>query len=228
LPDWRQALERFYRSGFGFWAYYGIEIWWRKMMFPSVREMPVRRPSHTRDCLLVTVFGVAWVAGLLGLAVTTGQSPVVIVLCGFVIPMFFWYLLMGAVVYFQHTNPRVAWYEDTAEWEATREGLSGTVLITFPKHLGRIMNNIMEHPAHHLDVRIPLYEIESAQHALDDQPTGARTQAFTWAFVVDCVRRCKLYDYAEHRWTDFAGEFTSSCATNEIPDADASVMSGSV
>jgi len=209
MPSWRRQLERFYRSGFGFWAYYGIEIWWRKMMFPNKEAVPLQRPAFFRDSLQVSVFAVIWIAFLVALASATAQSPALLVVLGFIVPQIVWQLLMGAVIYFQHTNPGIAWFDNTAEWETTREGLSGTMLITFPNHLGRLINNIMEHPAHHLDVRIPLYEIEAAQSTLNTQATGAPSQAFSWKFITDCVHRCKLYDYAEHRWTDFEGNFTS-------------------
>jgi len=116
---------------------------------------------------------------------------------------------MGAVIFFHHTNPDVIWYEDVDAWEAARDSASGTVQLTFPYRLGRLVNNIMEHPAHHLDVRIPLYQIESAQRTLSRQPSGALTRAFTWSFIVDCVRRCKLYDYERQCWMDFNGNVTS-------------------
>lgn len=212
MPSWRRALERFYRSGWGFWAYYGIEIWWRKMMFPNEAEMPLRRPVFFRDCLLVSIFALSWIIGLWLLAAATAQPPWLLVCCGFLLPLFVWQLLMGAVIYFQHTHPGIAWYDNTAEWEASREGLSSTMLITFPYGLGRILNNIMEHPVHHLDVRIPLYEVSAAQKTLNSQPNGAPSQAFTWALLSNCIRRCKLYDYSVHRWTDFNGVFTSESA----------------
>ncbi len=217
-PPWRRALERLYRSGLGFWAYYGIEIWWRKLMFPNVREVPVRRPAFLPDCLLVSAFGALWVAGLAIAAVQTGQSVALMLGTGFLLPFFVWTLLMGAVIYFHHTNPDVVWYDDTEAWEAARDGIAGTMLITFPRRAGRLINNIMEHPAHHLDVRIPLYNLEAAQAHLNDQQAGSPTQAFTLAFVLDCVRRCKLYDYEAQRWTDFSGTYTSE-APQPLPAA---------
>ena len=30
-----------------------------------------------------------------------------------------------------------------------------------------------------------------------------------WRTYMDCVRRCKLYDYAEHAWLDFRGQVTA-------------------
>lgn len=211
LPGWRRQLERFYRSGFGFWAYYAIEIWWHKMIFPNEQQVPLRRPAFFTDSLLVLGFALVWLAALAVLASVTGQSMVVLLVCGFLVPMLVWMLLMGAVIYFQHTNPTIAWFDNTEEWETTREGLSGTMLVSFPKRLGWLINNIMEHPAHHLDVRIPMYQLEAAQQTLNAQATGSPSQPFGWALVSDCVRRCKLYDYKTHRWTDFNGQPTTEC-----------------
>jgi omega-6 fatty acid desaturase (delta-12 desaturase) len=134
------------------------------------------------------------------------------VACGFVVPFLIWNLLMGAVIYFHHTHPNVTWYNDIDEWETARDGVSGTVLITFPFRLGRILNNIMEHPAHHLDVRVPLYNLERAQQTLNEQNVHPLTQPLNYQHILACTRRCKLYDYTAHRWLGFDGEYTSERA----------------
>jgi len=213
----RRRLERIYRSGFGFWAYYGIEIWWRKMLFPSLDEVPVRRPAHFYDGLLVTVVGVIWVAALTMIGLSSGQSVPVLLLCGFLLPFFIWNLLMGAVIFFHHTNPDIVWYDDVDAWEASRNSASGTVRLTFPGRLGRLVNNIMEHPAHHLDVRIPLYQLEQAQQVLAELPSGALTQPLTWGFLRNCIHSCKLYDYTTQTWLDFDGVSTSTCLKDATP-----------
>jgi hypothetical protein len=40
---------------------------------------------------------------------------------------------------------------------------------------------------------------------------------------MDCVRRCKLYDYANHAWLDFRGQVTSR-VTLAVPPATSSSM----
>lgn len=209
MPAWRRALERCYRSGYGHGAYYLIELWWKRLLFPRTEAMQTQTTSFTADSMLVSVFGICWVAALIGVGLATGQSIVLLVACGFVLPFLTWNLLMGAVIYFHHTHPDIAWYDDIDEWEAARDGVSGTVLITFPLRLGRMLNNIMEHPAHHLDVRVPLYHIEAAQRTMNEQNVRLLEQRLTWKHLLECTRRCKLYDYAAHRWLDFDGEFTS-------------------
>jgi acyl-lipid omega-6 desaturase (Delta-12 desaturase) len=51
-----RLLDRAYRSGWAPGLYYMIEIWWKKMVFPSAKEMPTRRPIFTKDSWLITGF----------------------------------------------------------------------------------------------------------------------------------------------------------------------------
>jgi hypothetical protein len=114
--------------------------------------------------------------------------------------------LFGAV----HTHPNIAWFEKRHEWQRYRAYLSATVHVRFPWGIDRLMHNIMEHNAHHLNPRIPMYSLRKAQKLLtekfDDQFQAYR---MTWNVYRECVRRCKLYDFANHAWLDFKGEVTS-------------------
>ncbi|MEE4301321.1 MAG: fatty acid desaturase, partial [Pseudomonadales bacterium] len=209
MPPWRRALERFYRSGFGLGAYYAVELWWKTLLFPSAQQRARAGASFGLDSWLVGAFAAAWLGGLLAAALLTGQSPALLVLCGFLLPFALWNLTMGAVIYFHHTHPDVAWFDDIDLWAAQRDGTSGTVLITFPSRLGMLLNNIMQHPVHHLDVRIPLYNLGAAQAELNARTTRIVTQPFGPTHVLETLRRCKLYDYEARRWTDFDGVSTT-------------------
>ena len=207
LPAARRLAERFYRSGYGYGAYYLVELWWRKLFFASRREIPTSRPAFVGDSLLALAFGIVWVSALIAAALQTHQSVTILLLTGFVAPFLLWNWIMGAVIYFHHTHPLLAWYEDIDLWEAARDTGCNTVHVQFPGKLGRVLNNIMEHPAHHLDVRIPLYNLEAAHRALSEPSQVA--QMFSFRLIRDCVSHCKLYDYEARHWTDFAGRPTS-------------------
>jgi acyl-lipid omega-6 desaturase (Delta-12 desaturase) len=206
LPSWRRLAERYYRSGWGHGAYYLVELWWKKLFFASRAQIANQRPVFTADSLLVLVFGIAWISVLAGAAIATHQNIALLVSTGFVIPFFAWNCVMGSVIYFHHTNPLLPWYDDIDRWEAARDTGPNTIHIEFRSNLGRILNNIMQHPAHHLDVRIPLYRLEAAQRTLG--AAAMPRQHFSFRLVRDCVSRCKLYDYDAARWTDFAGRPT--------------------
>jgi hypothetical protein len=71
--------------------------------------------------------------------------------------------------------------------------------------------------------RLPLYHLREAQASLAlalgkdivEHKFGVRSFRYT-------LRVCQLYDYRTHRWTNWAGEPTSSAAM-ELPAAGANV-----
>jgi acyl-lipid omega-6 desaturase (Delta-12 desaturase) len=203
LPTWRRGLERFYRSGFGFGAYYFVELWWHKLFFVSKRHIATRRPAFVGDSALVSAFAMMWAAALIVAAQRTQQSPQALLLFGFVAPQLLWGSVMGGVIYLHHTHPRLVWYRDIDAWEAARDTSSNTVHVQIPHKLGRLLNNIMEHPAHHYDARIPAYNLEAANRAL--RAPEQIVEPLSLRAIAACVSRCKLYDYDERRWTDFDG-----------------------
>lgn len=215
MPRPRRWLERAYRSGWAPWLYYLVEIWWRRMFFPSRREMPTRRAVFLWDSVLVSTAGLVWIAGLIVAAIATGQSPAWTVLFGFVVPFVFWNGMIGFVVYVHHTHPSVVWHEDKAQWSHSQPFVSTTVHMTFRKWMGldvgAALHHIMEHTAHHVDMGIPLYRLRAAQSVLEKKMPGRIVvQPFSWRWYLDTARHCKLYDFAAQRWTDFSGQPTAA------------------
>ncbi|KAF1048234.1 fatty acid desaturase [Xylophilus sp.] len=210
LSPVRRAFERLYRSGWGPGAYYMVEIWWKKMMFPG-REAPggTARPAFTRDCLLVTGFAALWCAALAAGALAASQPLGAVLLAGFVVPLLFWFHLMGFVIYGHHTHVRVRWHDDRTAWQRAQPFVSTTVHLTFPLKIGALIHNVMEHTAHHVDMGIPLYRLQEAQKVLEHLlPGRIIVQRFSWKWYFDTARACKLYDFTRQCWTDFAGRAT--------------------
>ncbi len=62
----------------------------------------------------------------------------------------------------------------------------------------------MEHPAHHLDMTIPLYQLKAAQKQLDALVPGQIIKRpFTWAGYWQVARVCKLFDPETGQWVPF-------------------------
>jgi len=214
MPAWKRALQRVYRSGLAPWLYYLVEMWWLRMYFPSRRQMPTRRRVFLLDSLLVTAGAAVWVGVLVAAASATGQSIFWSLVSGFVLPLLVWNALIGFVVYVHHTHEKIAWYERKADWSSAQPFVSTTVHLQFKPFLGidmgRVLHNIMEHTAHHVDMTIPLYRLRKAQAILEAKLPGCIVvQTFSWRWYFDTARRCKLYDYEAGCWTDFAGQPTS-------------------
>lgn len=201
LSPVRQVFYLYYRSGWGTWLYYLIEIWWNRLFFPNKRYVAVNQNEYIFDCLFVAAFGISWIALLVLAANITGQSAWLLLTTGFILPFLIWNALIGYITFVHHTHPDVMWYEDGNKWAAAQPYITVTIHTRLPLGLGKLLHNIFEHPAHHLDMRIPLYHLADAQKKLADLTPGAFIeQTLTWARYWDCVKRCKFYDYKNGRW----------------------------
>ncbi|MEJ7930382.1 fatty acid desaturase [Ramlibacter sp. AN1015] len=209
----RRRLERIYRSGWAPGLYYLVEIWWKRMFFPNRAHMPSRRPAFVWDNLLVSAFALAWICAMAGLAVATQQSVALLLVAGVLVPYLFWCAMIGFVVYVHHTHTAVSWHADRAAWQRSQPFVSTTVHLTFPLWIGALLHHIMEHTAHHVDMGIPLYRLQQAQARLEEMlPGRIVVQRFSWRWYFDTARRCKLYDFDQDCWTDYAGRPTSAAA----------------
>jgi len=203
-------MQRIYRSGWAPGLYYLVEIWWRRMYFPSRTYMGARRQAFVLDGLLVTALALLWAGALAALAAATGQSTVLLLAMGMGVPFMFWCAMIGFVVYVHHTHVKVGWHDDKAAWAKAQPFVSTTVHLTFPLRIGALVHHIMEHTAHHVDMGIPLYRLKNAQKLLEDMLPGRIViQRFSWRWYFDTARRCKLYDFSRRCWTDYTGRATS-------------------
>lgn len=181
------------------------------MFFPNKKYKPADRSIFLKDNLLVSAFAIIWLAALIVSAIGTGQSVVLALVCGFVVPYLFWNGMIGFVVYVHHTHPAVAWYDNKSEWLRAQPFVSTTVHLTFKFYWGALMHHIMEHTAHHVDMSVPLYNLKEAQNRLETLlPERIIVQPFSWKWYFDTAKTCKLYDFKEKAWLDFDGNKTAN------------------
>ena len=209
LPPLRQRLERLYRSGYGWGAYYLVEMWWKKLYFANRKEIGSSRREFKMDSVLVTVGALLWIAAVSGVAHYTGQSIGLLVALAVVVPFLLWNGVIGFVVYVHHTHPQIAWFQNRHEWQRCRAYLTSTAGVRFPFGIERLMHDIMEHHAHHLNPRISMFRLRAAEQFLRERFPDLPHYRIDRRSYFDCVRRCKLYDYADHAWLDFAGRVTA-------------------
>lgn len=222
LPSRRRLLERLYRSGFGYGAYYLLELWWKKLYFPTRREIGSARIRYRLDSALVTIGALLWLVGVQLVASDTHQSFLLLTCFAVIGPFLIWNAIMGFVVFVHHTHPQIAWFRKRQEWQRSRAYLMSTANVRLPFGLDRLLHNIMEHNAHHVNPRIPLFRLRAAQRLLRERHEGEiQNYRLGWASYWDCVRRCKLYDFHAHCWLDFSGNVTSRVAMSAAPQAAA-------
>jgi omega-6 fatty acid desaturase (delta-12 desaturase) len=183
-------------------------------MVPREKDRSPYRLWFHLDRLLVLAFLALQLAGAYALTAWTPDLPVprsVFALVVVVFPWVTWLWFMGVVTFIQHTHPRTAWYDNEDEWSFYHVQLRSTTHVVFPWPIERLLNNIMDHPAHHIDPTIPLYELPASQRLLEQRAPEHSVVVPYWTpmeYLRTC-RACKLYDYRRHCWLDFAGHPTT-------------------
>jgi omega-6 fatty acid desaturase (delta-12 desaturase) len=222
LPAWRRVLERVYRNPLGIGLFYTIDFYFLVLLFPKkAQRSPFAVPFHLDRLLIAAFFALQLGVGywLTGYAPDLLMPRWVVTLAGVLVPWTTWIWFMGFVSFLQHTHPRIAWYDDPDEWSFYHVQLRSTTHVTFPWPIERLLNNIMDHPAHHIDPTIPLYELPASQRLLEER-TPEHSVVVPWSVreYLRICRCCKLYDYRRHCWLDFAGNPTTPEGLNRVPE----------
>lgn len=82
----------------------------------------------------------------------------------------------------------------------------------------RALNHIMDHTAHHVDPRIPMYNLPRQQAALEQAyPESIAVANWSFESFYKTLRTCQLYDYENHRWMRFDGTPTTERLVPFLP-----------
>jgi Fatty acid desaturase len=196
-----------------------------KQFFPYQRITGEFKISYWLDFLLV----VTYLGAFLILLAYAGSnlahtSPAELIFLGFIIPMFYSSFMIGISVYLQHTHESIPWFRSRVESKKLGKQEKVTMHVRFPHWYNLLSHNVMEHTAHHIDPRIPLYNLPKAQKVLT-KLLGEKmvTVSFSLQGFLQTMAGCKLYDYENHRWLDFDGNPTSkkTLVTDRIRYANA-------
>lgn len=212
LPVWRQWLERLYRSswGLGFAPYYIIERWSHVKLLP-LPFLPKRfRAAAWAYLALNVAFTSAFIALLVAAPTYSSTSSVTAVVLGFVVPFYIWMTLFSFTVYVQHTHKRIPWFAGSVDRKTAVPQEVISLHLDFPPMIKALMHNVYEHGAHHANVRIPFHRLPAAQAELNAiYGDEAVVQKFSFRWLHETLRDCRLYDYDNHRWLDFDGKPTA-------------------
>lgn len=214
---WRRGWYRFLHSPLGLSFYWTTGNWFPYLLFPPGTAFGKRVKEFHFDRILVAVYAVVLFAALNALArVATGWDwaepvgPLGVFLLGLVLPYLFWTYMIGLVDLVHHTHPRSICFADPSEWNYFDATVRSTVHHVLPFGLNWLTNNILEHTAHHVDPRVPLYNLPKAQSRLEAVfPEEIVVERLTPLYVLRILRTCRLYDYELRQWLDYDGTPTS-------------------
>lgn len=221
LPGWRRFLERHYRTPLGLGSYYLMEYWWKHLLLPSRAErQEMKRPVvFVVDWLLTAAFFVAQIALIVAWSnnVAPGEGfwaafthPAALIVVAWLLPFLMWNWLMGFAIFQHHNHPGIAWYNDRDEWDFFAAQVEATVHVQMPRVFEWLSASIMQHTAHHVNPKIPLYRLPQSQQCLERAyPMEIIVEMWNFWTIGRTMARCKLYDYENHRWLNFRGRPTT-------------------
>ncbi len=191
-------------SWLGAGAYYTREIWWHKMM---VGKPPARwAKAIRRDRWIIF----AWIVGTCGLAAAAGYArygtvagavwmPVKML----VIPFLAFCYVIGSIVHVHHIQPTIRWW-GRRDWTKFRGQMEGTTILRVAPGLNFFFHFIMIHIPHHVDVRIPMYNLTLAGEAIRAEfPDVVHDEKLRFRDYVRNTRECKLYDFEQGHWMTY-------------------------
>ena len=153
-------------SWLGAGAYYLREVWWHKMI---VGAPPARwAKGIRRDRFIVWTFvSIAALAlGLIGWAQFGSVVGVFwMILKVLVIPFLAFSYVIASFVHVHHIQPNIRWWK-RREWTKWQGQMEGTTVLRARFGLNFFLHWIMVHVPHHVDMRIPMYNLELATDAM--------------------------------------------------------------
>ena len=206
----RRLLERIYRHPLGFGLYYLVERWWKHKFLPRANAPSTLRPRALRDFRLLVLALAGFMALVSWNAIVSGHSPVADIFFAIVLPFYVWNHLMGFTAFVQHTHPRAHWMRARRSRRHTAWQIDVTVCVKFPRWYDLLSHNIMHHPAHHENPRVPWYRLPLVEQALPgDLRNRMLVERISLGYLIRTAAQCKLFDYDGNFWTDFNGRRTS-------------------
>jgi omega-6 fatty acid desaturase (delta-12 desaturase) len=188
-------------SWIGAGAYYLREVWWHKMM---VGKPPARFANAIRKDRLLVCGAVTLAATALVVAELSGGGTVAgaawLVARVLVVPFLIFNFAIGSLVHVHHVQPDIRWWK-RRDWTKFAAQVEGTTVLRVSKLLDLFFHQIMIHVPHHVDVRIPMYNLEMAAEAIAKAfPETMHDEPLRFRDFVRNTRQCKLYDFDAGRW----------------------------
>ena len=198
----QRMLHRLYWSPLGAGPYYLIEIWLKGMLLYTAPQK-----GALRDKLIVFGFALSVSASLFVVgAFSAGTSWIGGIWLWtkmFLVPYIAWNYVIGFSVYVHHINDQIPW-KDRQGWSPAYGQLFGTVNYHIPALFNFFFHNIFIHMPHHVQVRIPFYNLKEALEGIKsvygDYVIERRT---LFSDYIRSTRHCKLFDASEGQWITY-------------------------
>ncbi len=202
-----RAYYRFMRSLWGQPWFYLVDIWVPQIYLPFGKAGPKISRETWFDIALVYAYTVAFAVACMWIAHARADGfwPMIeALLFALVIPFLIWNVFIAFLTVVQHTGPDLRWQMPTGQPSTADQALAGTAHVVLPEPIDWLFHRIMQHPAHHINVGIPLHRLKKAEAQLEDSEPRALVRVWTPAYHWRLTRECQLYEPRTNAWVRFA------------------------
>ncbi len=210
MSTFRKFQHRVEWSFLGSGLYYIRNVWWDKMISFTPPER--YRERIKKDVRFVALFGAVSITALFAYGLhyygdILGAAWLVVKVIA--VPWFGFMTIIGWTVYVQHIAPDIKWWPRN-QWDSYKGQIEGTTVLYCPRIINELFfYNIFIHVPHHVDMRIPCYNLEKAADALIEAFPDIKHKKLRYRDYLRTARICKLYDYEEHTWHAYDGSVTA-------------------
>ena len=120
-----------------------------------------------------------------------------------VVPFLAFTYVIASFVHVHHVQPGIRWWK-RREWTKFKGQMEGTTVLRARFGLNFFFHWIMVHVPHHVDMRIPMYNLELATAAIEEAfPGTVHDEPLRFRDFIANTRQCQLYDFDEGRWLTY-------------------------
>jgi len=210
LPRLARARHHVEWSFLGAGVYYTREVWWHKMIL--WRAPHKSAASVNRDRLLVIGFVAGSAAALCAYGLAHGASGLGVtwlVVRVLVVPFLAFTFVIGSIIHVHHIDPAIDWLRGD-EWTKFAAQMQGTTVLRAGPVFNFFLHWIMVHTPHHVDMRIPMYNLDKAADAIERAfPGTVVDRPLRFRDFIANSRRCKLYDFDAGCWLTYRDAVSS-------------------
>lgn len=219
LPLGKRLRHRVEWSWFGAGAYYAREVWWNKMVVgkpPARFARPIRRDRWLVAAVVTVVAAALFALGLSWTDSIAGGAWMVVKV--WVVPFLGFSFVIGSLVHIHHIGPELRWWP-RREWTRFAGQVEATTALYASPVVEFFFHWIMVHIPHHVDVRIPMYNLPMAADAIVANIDEATSGRLRFRDFVANSRACKLYDFDEGQWYTYRQAAALPADRLRLPDA---------
>ncbi len=204
LSSFGRALVRIEWSWVGPGLYFARNIWLNMMRWkqPDSLAKKIRRDQMFvwafmfAACVTFAAWGWSHYGTILGACWAVVKL--------FVIPSMCFMHAIGMAVYIHHIEPEIKWWP-SGTWDKFKGQMEGTTIKNLPFPMDFFVHYIMVHVPHHVDMRIPFYNLPKAGAAIVAAfPDVVRVEKFSMREYIRTTQRCKLYDFQAREWLPYS------------------------